>query len=81
MDIKTFYKLYRKKPTADKVDLLIDSLYYMSNNRLKAHETHLLHGNNDNARYYESEESHMRERARLMRELIRQDLTELSCPT
>lgn len=72
MDIRTFYKLKRKKPTMEKVDALVSSVRLMERNYADAHEARI-YGRSDSD-YYSSEAQHMRERARLMYGLIKMEV-------
>lgn len=76
LDIKTYYKFYRKKPVEEKIDLMLESMHWASINSIKA-ERYDMCGNENNKRYYRNEEQAMRERARLMRGLILQEIKDL----
>lgn len=72
MDIRTYYKWKRKRPTMEKINALIECVRSMERNHANAHEARI-YGRSD-ADYYNSEAEHMRERARLMYRLIEMEV-------
>lgn len=73
MDIRTFYKWTRKKSAEEKLNLLVKQVIYWRDNSANGHEASC-HGSRDNAEYYFSEAEHMRERARMLRGMILQEI-------
>ena len=50
MRIRSFYKIYRKKPTTEKVDLLVEQVELMMRNEAR-HSEAIDRGNRDDADY------------------------------
>lgn len=75
MRIRTFYEIYRKKPTTEKVDLLVEQVELMMRNEAR-HSEAIDRGNRDDADYYYNEFRGIRERARWLRWAIKTEIKE-----
>ena len=76
MRIRDYYDIYRKKPTADKIDMLIEEVCRMKERERQASEARILNHNEEAYQYYHSEQLAMRERARWLRWAILQEINE-----